>query len=402
MDDLGILVPLLLEVKVVTPIHIGTGDKLSRKAFFEDGRNVIVVDDRKLIDWASADEKRVYEFMEFMERPERPEQGLADFLRRHSATPESFAAYQMRQDAPSRPRDILQFIKTSENRPYLPGSSLKGSLGSALARGYLAMKPAQRDIVAQAVRPIVREKRRDPGGEADAAIFVPKRDVKRGKRPNYTLMRAFGLGDSRSVSATKLEVAEVRVLSAQTDQTLRFKQTPRGDHVMQIFAEMLKPDTVLFVPLTLNWMLLDDKGPAAELGLRPQRQMVGSFWKYARAAADDLLQQELRFYEQHHQAGLAEQCRKLQERSSKLPDYAFLLRIGWGGGYDAKTITDQLSEDIFRMTVENYRNTHGLGKPGGSGRWLGPELSPKSRKVVYHGEDNVAPIGWLEIRARGR
>ena len=79
---------------------------------------------------------------------------------------------------------------------------------------------------------------------------------------------------------------------------------------------------------------------------------------------------------------------------------SFILPLGWGTGYDAKTITDLLGEETYRLVVTAYQNTSGLGKPGRNknAQWLGALDSPKSRKVVVHPDNTLEPLGWVEAK----
>jgi hypothetical protein len=85
-----------------------------------------------------------------------------------------------------------------------------------------------------------------------------------------------------------------------------------------------------------------------------------------------------------------------------------LLPLGWGSGYDAKTITDLFSVQTFKSVVNAYglknlrafRNVQGLGRPGNipGNNWLGAADSPKSRKVIYLNETQAIPVGWVALR----
>jgi hypothetical protein len=75
--------------------------------------------------------------------------------------------------------------------------------------------------------------------------------------------------------------------------------------------------------------------------------------------------------------------------------------MGWGSGYDAKSITDLLDTETFKMVVDVHRNTRGLGYPGNvpGSNWLGwDEDAPKSRKVVVQSGGKLEPMGWMEMR----
>jgi CRISPR type III-A-associated RAMP protein Csm5 len=398
------LLRFTLDISVLTPTHIGSGNKLSSKSFILSGGEVAVIDEDKLITWISHDRRRVDRFMMFAEDPTRR---IDAFFDEHHLPLDNFVAYRIKNQAPTAPRNVLEFIKQPDDRPYLPGSSFRGALKSALLRGYVvsgavSRRPERRTQVIQAVGPVVAQGGKNPGREAEASGFVPAdHDIDRGKRPNYDLIRAMSFADSQAIDSSKLQVNEVQVLSAQTSGTLQPKTMPHGGSVMRIYAELLRPGTKLQMPLTINDALLSSEGPARELRFGTRRTLVEHFRGYCRLAADDLLRQESEFYGEHRRSDLAELCSGLRKQQAAFGQDCFLLPIGWGTGFDAKTITDQLGEEIFGQVVAKYESTQRLGKPGGTGRWLGSAASPKSRKVAYYADDRLEPLGWLKVRVVG-
>ncbi len=394
MDDF--LLRLTLDVKTISPLHIGTGEKLSGKSFVLSGGRVIVADERKLIAWAGSTPQSASAFTAFAERAN---ESLSSFFQQQGLAAQDFAAYQAVYAAADRPRDVLVFIKSSNARPYLPGSSLKGSVRSALLRGVVIDRPALAGRLRERAEAWTAEGKRHPGEEIEALVFVPAKNVKRGQRSNYDLVRSIGFSDSSPVSADRLQVVEVRVLSAQTNQTLKFKQAPHSDNIMQIYAETIRPGTTFRLNATLNEALLDGRGAASRLDFKRLSALIRNFARFCRTAAANLIEQEIQFYQSHNQGELAQwYTERKAELEALPPDSAFLLPIGWGTGYDAKTVTDQLGEEVFQSVVEQYRNTKRLGKPGGAGRWLGTALSPKSRKVVFHTDERLEPVGWVQVK----
>jgi CRISPR-associated protein Csm5 len=399
------LLPMVLQVKVLTPVHVGTGEKLSFKSFVVDGDEVTTIDEDRLIAWTGADRRRSDAFVAFAENRD---EHINDFLARLGKDPGEFAAYRIRRACPGLPRDILSFIKTVGHSPYLPGSSFKGSLRSSLMRGWLLEKPERADQMAKVAERVVSKGANDPGHELEAQVFTPakKEPAERGQRPNFDVIRAIGVGDSNLLAPSDLHVVEVRVLSHQRDSTLRFKSTQRGpsDRPMQIYAEMLQPGTILRLPVSVNRALMLGQGAANQLGFEARGSLIARFYRYCRVASTNLLEQELAFYEGHRQQQLAEAVARLLDQLKALPDSAFYLPLGWGTGFDAKTVTDLLGKEVFRMVVTNqkYKNMRRLGRPGGSDEWLGPELSPKTRKVVYYSEEGLEPIGWLRVELYSR
>jgi CRISPR type III-A-associated RAMP protein Csm5 len=81
-----------------------------------------------------------------------------------------------------------------------------------------------------------------------------------------------------------------------------------------------------------------------------------------------------------------------------------LLRLGWGAGFDDKTMTDLLDDDTFREVLDTYGLT--VGRPGRrrSNPPMDKRFAPKSRNVALNRKKQWLPLGWvrLEITERRR
>lgn len=392
MDDF--LLRLMLKIEVISPLHIGAGEKLSAKSFVTHNGEFVVIDERKLLTWVGANPQRVNDFMGFAEKPN---DSLSEFFRRHRLVAQNFAAYRIANRASGRLRDVLSFIKSADGMPYLPGSSLKGSVRSALLRGVVVDQPALAKRLREMAEPLAAQGNRHVSDELEAQVLVPARNVKRGKRPNYDLIRAIGFSDSTRLSLDHLQVAEVRVLSSQSNQTLKFKLTPHGNNIMQIYVETVRAGAVLRLPITLDRALLEGRGAAGQLRFASRSTLIADFSRFCRISAANLIEQEINFYQSHRHSDLVRWYSDRKAELEKMPKSSFLLPVGWGTGFDAKTVTDQLGEEVFRSVVNNYKNTRRMGKPSGTNQWLGQDLSPKSRKVILHPDDRLEPMGWVRI-----
>ena len=383
-------------VQALCPIHIGTGEKLSGLDFVRQNGTVTVIAENKLMLWLTSDAsgRLASEFVAHTEK----RLPIGNFLKEHSQSADALAAYQVADSvSKSTPiRELMPFIKTPQYAPYLPGSSLKGSLRSALLRGALLEQPKLRYAVEQIVD---RQAglRKSASDEIQAQAFVPTQ-VAPGKRPNYDLNRVLILHDSAPRSSAVLEVVEVQILSHRSDSSLQIKLNRSGEYPMSIFAETIRPKVSL--RLGANWQthLLLGQGYAQELRFHEIRRLMIYLPEYCQAASQEIIAQEINFYHRHGHplAGWYEAKRDLLLKST---EGVFILPIGWGSGYDAKTITDLLSKATFQLVADKYRNTQGLGRPGNSSAnpWLGPSLSPKSRKVVVRANGELEPVGWVAV-----
>lgn len=384
-------------VQTLSPLHIGTGDKLTPLSYIYRGDSVLVLDEVTLLNWAGSSPGISSRFIT------AAEQGgsISSLLSELRVPAEPFKLYELRAEITRTPTEILPFIKTYDQFPYLPGSSLKGSLRSALLRGAILAEPELADAFSSIVIEAAEEgRRRRTGSEAiEAALFV-RRDLKdRKKFSNYDLNRALIVSDSRPVKTDKLEIVEVRMLSLQYDGRLDFKK--RNNAYVTIFAETAQPKTTFRLKLQRDLSLLAGMGAAEELQLNnPARSRLMLYLtQYCRAAGFELIDQEIDFYQRNGRSDLAGWFEEKRDGLQKKEDL-FILPMGWGSGYDAKTVTDLLDEYAFQAVVENFRNTDGLGRPGNNpdNPWLGPDDSPKSRKVVVRKDGTLEPVGWVVVK----
>lgn len=131
-----------LKLTVVTPFHVGSGVKYSKKEYYVDTKTqtVTLMDMNKVMGWIAEQgrEDLVVAFESFM--MSRDDNDIRDFLTRRIHMPEavqkkcvlySFSC----SGAFSRDknkRDISAFMRDAEGRPYVPGSSFKGALRTVL------------------------------------------------------------------------------------------------------------------------------------------------------------------------------------------------------------------------------------------------------------------------------
>jgi CRISPR-associated protein Csm5 len=223
-----------LKLTTLTPLHIGDGDEL-RQGFdfmFRGGRTYRLNEDAVLI----AKSARLL-----------PDKGG------HYPLPGSLLDEADFQDAsffryvlPGFPRSakvdarLKSFIKDVHDRPYIPGSSLKGALRTALAwTGWNEVKP-------HLDRAAIGDRRSWAGQPLEHKLFGPD--------PNHDLLRALLVSDlNRPAKAGEgLMVINAQVL------------TPKG-HGTPIELEALRGDLVFTGSLTIDETLFTQ---AAERELR--------------------------------------------------------------------------------------------------------------------------------------
>ncbi len=370
-----------LRVEVLSPLHIGDGERLKRKQFVVSKSQVVIADEARLLKRVQGTQVLLDGFLQFCQTPG---EYLDDFLRRHSIPPTEIGY--VVQALGMVGGEVYTFIKGADGRPYLPGSSLKGALRSALLRASLLGDPARLRAANDLAQHYVRERRRagQISGDLERALF--------GNDQHHDWMRCLQFSDSVPVERARLQVAEVKVLSV-SGQELTIKQTRSGKDML-LNPEVLASG-VLEGTLTINAHLLDAIGPASRLGFQKYAGMVNEFQAASNLAAAALIDGEIAFYQMYGETLLADWHRGLKTRLAGLQSNECLMQLAWGSGFIPKTATSLLEAQIF----EDIRWAFNLGKfvrdQDGKRKIIKP--FPKSRKVIFRDHQPAEPLGWVKL-----
>ena len=275
--------------------------------------------------------------------------------------------------------ELYELIKDVADRPYLPGSSLKGALRSALAWDRAGALP-----------PAVLQ---DIGRSAKAADNTIEREIFNGQlgparqKMNDTLrdvLRALHVGDSAPAAASPdlLEVAIFKS-SSQRNARLAVEAIPEGATLhatLQVERYPFESEEAKKVIAFGNW----------QRHLDPE--------KLARACRDrarDLIDGEVAYFASFPEAAeVARFYQRLADQLAGLGPRAFLLPVGWGAGWRSKTLDSRLraDEERFADTVRRFKlKKHKSERfsPGGS--------FPDTRKLAMRGAQPHRPLGWLLV-----
>jgi len=209
--------------------------------------------------------------------------------------------------------------------------------------------------------------------------------------------------DSQPFPVESLHVATAMVLSVKNNQrdarlaSLDYKLAPHSSNLMKIPIEAIGENASTVFSLVWQTYLLAGMYAAEKLNFKEMNHRLLFLPEYCRLASANIIKQEINFYQRHGYKSLEIWFKERYNELQVASEDTFLLPLGWGSGFDAKTVTDLLDRSVFSKVVTHCNNTIHLGKPSGSDQWLGVEDSPKSRKVVVYGNDEVKPLGWVWI-----
>ena len=287
-----------------------------------------------------------------------------------------------RYSIPGHPRSeradarIQAFIKDVHDRPYIPGSSLKGALRTALAwTGWTEIKP-------RLERSSIGGNRAWAGQKLERKLFGPD--------PNHDLLRALQVSD---LSGPQKPGEGLALVNAQV-LTLRSAGSP-------IELEALVGDVVFQGSLTVDETLFSEQAERV-LGFGNRRHWLDELLPRLRKHSQARINRLAEWFERAEGAqAVANFYRNLARVS--LGENQALAQIGWGTGWDGKTFWTHLQREpqLFEQLVHDFRlaragRTSPPRKPG--------DPFPRSRRAAMTLKDGVpraaAPFGWVLLEMK--
>ncbi len=359
----------------LTPLHIGSGRTLLNEFDYaiRQGSTWRINEDA-LLDAQDVDDPKLAE--QLMRTP--PAQLLEqekDAFRPDSA----FIRYRLngKPRAVGTGAQLQEQVKTIEDEAFLPGSSLKGAIRTALAwRGWAekGLKPNTREL----------ERRRTFAGRRIEQEIM-------GKTPNTDLLRALQISDSQAAGKECFILLNAQVVT-------------RGSLGSPIELEAINPDTPFYLTIKIDTALFSQWAKKSRLRLGGNPAWLSQLCQIIRAHTRQRLQDELAWYK--NRPG-AEQTAGFYRQllNAKLPANSCLLQMGWGTGWSDKTYGSHLQADQRFMDnlISTYRLAKGKRRPG--------DPFPKSRRsTVQVTKDKRGrteqrpgvPLGWVLLEMEER
>jgi len=357
-----------VKVTTLTPLHIGSGrDLLHEYDYALANGQTWRINEAALLDAQPLDDPKMAD--QLARTPP------ARLLRPVDFKPESSNFRYVIKGMPRAQGEgaqVREQIKDLYDRPYLPGSSLKGALRTALGWQLWADRR---------VRPEARRlgrSRQWAAQDYEHELFGPN--------PNRDLLRALQVSDSAVVGPDRLMLANARVVG-------------RGGKLgSPIEIEAIRPDTRLELTLKIDLALFSDWARQAGLQLIGGERLA-HLPEVVRAYNLARLPQEEAWY------GAIPGAQRVagfytQLRSARFGPGKFLLQIGWGAGWHSKTFGTHLQSDTAFMEriIGDYRLARGSRKPN--------DPFPKSRRVAVAfsrdasgltSETPALPFGWVVV-----
>lgn len=397
------------EVTIVSPVHIGTGKKITPFEFALTEKKFVVMDMDKIL--AGDPEKADVLIAKLSCAALRF--SLSEFLTPDESNNPSFWKYSAGLDASTKAvlnqelrkaqnMDVDECIKTTTDyQVYIPGSSLKGAFRTALAYSTFRVDKELFNDLKKRMRDV--DWRRSDEALNDLIFWGARRD------PKYDLFKTLRISDSSTHPADEhsLEIGKMKILSL----TSSGQSKPQGTMAAQLQAlnlrasersplkpwwtiqETLKPGIAFTGNVALEARLLEKK----ILGWNDRQQQFAleQLIQSANIFSTDICDWELNFFEnQVSEIDVNEILRfysDLKDQISRADKNVCYLCLGQGIGWNKMTIGMLLEQDKG-FDFKRLRKTLRLAD-----RRLNFEY-PKSRKLLMKSQDEIQAVyGWVRV-----
>lgn len=389
------------ELTCIAPIHIGNGTTLKAYEYIYDAnkQQVLFINETKWI--AFLQEHHLMDaFADYIMQTARAlsrkgnfqGQYLWDWLRRQGVAAEEIRGLALRRAAAS-PRtvtggknhlnDIAPQMALADGRPYIPGSTIKGALRTAILWKWIREHPHQfagkwQELCGLTDKRLKKERERVSSDIEQQILHLLDADSKKHNAVN-SVMR--GLRVSDAMTDTKSTIILQKI-----DESTHAGRLHNNEKMLPLFRECIPAGTKLRFSLTVDFSMLEKVG-------------IYSF--------KDILD-AMRMYTQ---SGLAWQRKAFDHRYEYLfqeADTADMM-LGGGTGFLSKTLVQALAPDlhaakdyIARFLDANFqkkdRDTRRY-RPAHDHVKLDREISPRTLKVTKHGQDTWI-MGLCQINER--
>lgn len=363
-------------LQTLSPIHIGDGNELRQNFDFAIHNNHTY----------RLNEDEILFAKEPQLKPDRqghyPAPGT--LLTERDFENDSFFRYVLRGAPRSGKTDarMKSFIKDRRDVPYIPGSSLKGALRTALAwNGWNEVQP-------RLSRSAIGTSKSWAGQPLEKKLFGPD--------PNHDLLRALQVADLFSDS--KKPGKGLLIVNAQV-LTMKHAQAP-------IELEALPGDISFTGSITVDETLFSEMAEK-ELHFGNRRHWLAELAARTQAHSQARIAELVQWFEKADQAYAAVAKFYRQLNGVRLKPNQALVQVGWGSGWDGKTFWTHLQKDpeLFEQIISDFR-MHKANRDSPP-RKVG-DAFPRSKRaamVMKQGTPHVvAPFGWalLELTEQKR
>ena len=413
----GNLVSYKMKLLTLTPVFIGGGEDshLGRNQYIlENVRNVsliYILDENKWTDFLCGKNRlkkdMFHDFLKFLTNQ-------AENVNSHKKSKINNEIYQWLKSqnfqyndyrecikyiikAPDgfKKHDIHCFVKNLDSKPYIPGSSIKGAIRTAVFFNLIEQKEIGfKAKFLKKIRSAITMSKDDFIKETENIFFELNGEVfwnlpleKYENKPNIhcDVLRGIQISDSSTMDPRKLELMKKRDM-------LMFKNKRTNSYINEsipLYREYLVPETECVFTLTLDQMLLKNS-PLRNIHII--NEMLGRFKDYLIGDNSKILSSFKKNLKDIPQFHTMIPKRKTENIESSLPNIC----IGGGTGFLTKTVIHAIAhskeeaDDIIRQILDKFFKEH-------KHCIKDKEISPRTLKLAKSNNINLI-TGWCNIQ----
>ena len=243
-------------------VHIGDGRKYGKKDYFFESGKIAILDASAFV--AQLDSRQLDSYCQFLKEDSR--RGLQIYLDTHknlSSVAQKAVRYQLNsplaqaRGGTSQYFDIASFVKDAYGCPYIPGSSIKGMLRTAILINLVARDRQTYERLYDRDRVLKKPKGADTGIQQEA-LWTGQLDKSRLSAANDVL-RYLSVADSDPLSVSDLVVAKKYDKFSKGDDAGHKKRLGRisddayyQGNELPIYRECLRPGVVIRTTITID------------------------------------------------------------------------------------------------------------------------------------------------------
>jgi CRISPR type III-A-associated RAMP protein Csm5 len=388
-----------IRLETLTPVRIGSHiGQITPYDYVLSGGNCYVISDERLSAFLGRN-NLIDRFSESIARKGK-NFDIGQFLSEHDMVDEQglrrLSSYVVQVHENARPMRLLTIIRDTAWKPYIPGSSIKGAMRTAVIYANLKrMKASEPDRFDRSfIRPVKSKIETLKGKSGRISEWDRKRfagDIEKEltnhfnledftKRkgsnisyihdPHTDIFRCLKVSDALPVKPLH-RIYDFRVLDKQANGDLAFESP--------IFAEALSPGAVFEFQVSWDSWLADRFKTLNDIPINGLDDVL----KACKTFAEDQVAWESRFFEGCSK-GAEDPGKVISSLTGMEPD----LRLGWGSGLTGASLSMLLPMELKLELRDLFYRRHSSGV----------REFPKSRRVLVEKNTPVSLLGFCSLK----
>lgn len=425
-----------IKIKTITPIHVGSGNKIETFDYFWSGNKLFVLNQDEIFNFIfSKNNEYLDDFNQWIEEKANimSQFGHKTAKSSYKLNPIDFVSGKIRDNKLKKEiidkfyndelihyvigdainpnsKDVSTLLKSANNEVYIPGSSLKGVVRTALLNEaiYNLENPNKvKDILSQKTRNIQdRPKKKDLVRFADEIInYLVNGDIdKNGKShfdAKYDIFKFIKISDSLNSYTTK-DVCKLV-------DTKLFKINGKIDPQAPVI-EVILPETEFEFILDIDVEYI--KSIAKSVQNETNKEKHKFVWRrffdvmdfVFGTSKEEILnktnEEIFNIIYEVIKSSILNFSTALFNKSKLLPNTnsEYAIKLGWASGFPATTLFDSFTNEELGMK-EIYKNALEKFEIGLKGRNTNLDLDkfPISQRIELSDQKNKIPLGWVDV-----